>query len=52
MSFPTINPNHAFAVSAGTYTAATLLTQLDTILHIVASLVVIGSGLIVFFRKK
>ena len=51
MNFP-INPSHAYAVSAGTYAAATLLTKLDTILHIVASLVVIGSGLLVFFRKK
>lgn len=52
MTLPTINPNHAFAISAGTYTAATLLSQLDTILHIAASLIVIVSGLLVFFRKK
>lgn len=52
MTFPTINPTHAYAVSASTYTAATLLTNLDIILHIAASLIVIASGLLVFFRKK
>ena len=52
MTIPIINPNHAFAVSAGTYTVASLLTQIDTIMHLIASLVVIASGLLVFFRKK
>jgi hypothetical protein len=54
MSFPTINPNHAYTVAAGA-TAVSWVPMLDTLLHILASLVVIVSGTIAiinYVRKK
>lgn len=46
-----INPNHAYAVSAGA-TAVSWLASIDTILHVVASLIVIVSGLIAIVNFK
>lgn len=44
MDNSSINPNHAYAIAAGA-SAVSFLTQFDTFLHVVASLVVIVSGI-------
>lgn len=48
MSAPNINPNHAYAITAGA-TAMSWVNGFDVFLHILASIVVIASGLTAIF---
>lgn len=50
MSAPNINPNHVYAVSAGA-TAVSWISNLDTFLHIVASLAVILTVVATYVRS-
>lgn len=46
-----LNHNQAYAITAGVY-AVSSLANLDTILHFIASIVVIVTGVVSLYRAK